>query len=204
MRRVGFSRIPSLSQVERSATLSALPFNMWRREADRNCFFEERMQTLSHSMREFISVICVSMPRRLTAGAAITASMALCGCATGLSVGAVPADVGPTLNRRSAPSRGDVILPAEIQAASRATAYDAVLWLRPRFFTSNRSAGSGRPPIRPSVVLERGLIEPIDVLRLVPADVVAEIHFVEADEARVKYGPAYTAGIIVVRLRASP
>jgi hypothetical protein len=126
------------------------------------------------------------------------------GCATGLSVGAVPADGSPTVIRSSTVSRGDVILPAEIQAASSETAYDAVLRLRPRFFTSNRSTSSGRPPIRPSVVLERGLVEPVEVLRLVPADVVAEIHFVEPDEARVKYGPAYTAGVIVVRLRASP
>jgi hypothetical protein len=116
----------------------------------------------------------------------------------------MPADVGQTVNRRSTASRGDVILPAEIQAASSGTAYDAVLRLRPRFFTSDRSAGSGHPRIRPSVVLERGLVESVDVLRLVPANVVTEIDFVEPDEARVKYGPAYTAGIIVVRLRASP
>jgi hypothetical protein len=130
--------------------------------------------------------------------------MAIGGCATGLSVGAAPADGDMTFNRRATPSRGDVILPAEIQAASRETAYEAVLKLRPRFFMSNRSAGSGRPHIRPSVVVEGGIIEPIEVLRSVPADIVTEIHFVEADEAQLKYGPAYTAGIILVRLRASP
>ncbi len=160
------------------------------------------MQHLWHVMRELIwAARSVSVRRRLPALAAFAA---LGGCTTGLSVRAMPADAGQSVNRHSTPSRGDVILPAEIQAASSETAYDAVRRLRPRFFTNNRSTSSGRPPIHPSVVLERGLIEPIDVLRLVPADVVAEIHFVEADEALVKYGPAYTAGVIVVRLRASP
>ena len=160
------------------------------------------MWHLSPVMRELIwAGWSVSVRRRLPA---LVAFAALGGCATGLSVGAMSTDVGPTINRRSTASRGDVILPAEIQAASSETAYDAVRRLRPRFFTSDRSTGSGRPPIRPSVVLERGLVEPIDVLRLVPADVVTEIHFVEPDEARVKYGPAYTSGIIVVRLRALP
>ena len=88
------------------------------------------------------------MRRRLPALAAV---VAVGGCATGLSIGAMPADVGPIVNRQSTASRGDVILPAEIQAASSETAYDAVLRLRPRFFTSDRSASSGRPrPVRQS------------------------------------------------------
>jgi hypothetical protein len=41
-----------------------------------------------------------------------------------------------------------------------------------------------------SFVLESGSIEPIDVLRRVAADSVAEIYFIEADD-RIRYGPAF-------------
>jgi hypothetical protein len=79
--------------------------------------------------------------------------------------------------------------------------YDAVRKLRPGFFVNGRTAGSGRAPAEPSAVLERGFPEPLDVLKLVPPDLVAEIRFVEPREATVTYGPAYTGGVIVVRLK---
>lgn len=122
------------------------------------------------------------------------------GCATSASFGGDGANgLEPAAHSRVTP-RGEAILPAEIRAASTQTAYDAVLKLRPVFFMRDHSAGSGRAPTQPAVVLERGLPEALDVLRLVRSDQVAEIVFIEANEATVRYGPAYTAGVIVVRL----
>jgi len=98
-------------------------------------------------------------------------------------------------------ARGEAVLPDAILAASVSTTYDAVRKLRPGFFVNGRTAGSGRAPAEPSVVLERGFPEPLDVLKFVPPDVVAEIRFVEPREATVLYGPAYTGGVIVVLLK---
>lgn len=74
--------------------------------------------------------------------------------------------------------------------------------LRPGFFTNGRTAGSGAVPVPPSVVLENGFPEALDVLKLVSADMVAAIHFVEPREATLLYGAQYTAGVIVVRLKS--
>ena len=104
--------------------------------------------------------------------------------------------------RAPAASRGEAVLPAEILAASVSSAYDAVRKLRPGFFTNGRAAGSMSAPVPPSVVLERGFPEALDVLKLVPADLVAAIYFVEPREATLLYGPQYTAGVIVVRLKS--
>ena len=98
-----------------------------------------------------------------------------------------------------------MILPAEIQAASRASAYDAVLKLRPDFFTvSGRYRPAGQPAILPSVVLDQGPPEPIDVLRQIPAVGVVGIEFVERSAAQMRFGTAYSAGIIIVRVNTPP
>lgn len=100
--------------------------------------------------------------------------------------------------------RGGTILPPEILAASTLTAYDAVLKLRPQFFTRDRTAGSGRPRPLPSVVLDHGIPESVEVLRLVRSDQVLQIRFIEPDDAVVLYGASYTAGVIIVRLGGVP
>jgi hypothetical protein len=124
------------------------------------------------------------------------------GCASGRLVPSVSqqADASQATRLVSSTPHDGAILPPEIRAASTSTAYDAILKLRPGFLTGNRSMGSGRTAVRPSVVLEKGIPEPLDVLRLVSVDDVAEIRFIEPMEATLHYGPAYTAGVIVVRL----
>jgi hypothetical protein len=125
------------------------------------------------------------------------------GCAGAGSLALESANAWEPADHGRVTPRGDVILAAEIRASSVQTAYDAVLKLRPVFFVRDHSAGSGRAPVRPSVVLERGLPESLDVLRLVRADQVAEIVFIEPDDATVRFGSAFTAGVIIVRLTPS-
>jgi len=90
----------------------------------------------------------------------------------------------------------------EIDATKVMTAYDAIVSRRPRFLSVNQSRGSDRAVVAPSVVVERGLPESLDVLKLIPASEIAEIRYLEPWESTTKFGTEYTAGMIVVRLRA--
>ena len=136
-------------------------------------------------------------------GLLVTIAMVASACASGGSSAQNQVeDFQPT--HAAVTPRGGAILPPEIRAASTLTAYDAVLKLRPQFFTRDRTAGSNRPRILPSVVLDRGIPESVDVLRLVASDQVAEIRFIEPDDAVVLYGASYTAGVIIVRLGREP
>ena len=125
------------------------------------------------------------------------------GCAGRTSVSPQP-DASPLTKVASSTRPDGAILPPEIRAASASNAYDAILKLRPGFFTGNRSIGSRTTAVRPSVILDGGIPEVLDVLRQVSADAVAEIRFIEPQEATLRYGPAYTAGVIVVRLALKP
>lgn len=132
----------------------------------------------------------------------------LIGAAVGGCAGRTPMspqpDASPLTNVASSTRPGGAILPPELRGASGLSAYDAILKLRPGFFTGNRSIGSSTAAVRPSVVLDRGIPESLDVLRLMSADAIAEIRFVEPQEATLHYGPAYTAGVIVVRFVSRP
>jgi hypothetical protein len=150
-------------------------------------------------------VFNVGPPAHLpTSKLAFLAGCFACACVSGHSFAIGQEEDAQLSARLSATTRGNAILPAAILAASRTSAYDAAIKLRPGFFTNNRSAGSGREPVHPSVILERGQIEPLDILRSVSVDVVREIEFIEPDDARTRYGSAYSAGIIVVRLTKAP
>ena len=89
----------------------------------------------------------------------------------------------------------------EISTVPALNAYDAALKLRPLFFTNGRPASLAHAGIRPSVVIDDGIPEPLDVLQTLQVTGVAEIRFVESFEATMHYGSAFTAGIILVRLR---
>ena len=136
-------------------------------------------------------------------GVLVTIAVVASACASGGSSTQNYVEDLQTTRPAGAP-RGGPILPPEISAASTLTAYDAVLKLRPQFFTRDRTAGSGRPRVLPSVVLGRGIPESVDVLKLVQSDQVAEIRFIEPDDAVVLYGGGYTAGVIIVRLGREP
>lgn len=92
------------------------------------------------------------------------------------------------------------ILATELNATSATTAYDAVLRLRPRFFLPTHSLSHDGTAVQPSVVVERGFPEPLDVLKQIASSAIAEIDFVDHDQAEVLYGARYTAGVIVIHL----
>ena len=49
-------------------------------------------------------------------------------------------------------------------------------------------------------MIEGGLPEPIDMLRRIAADAVAEIRFIEPLDAVTKFGARYSGGVVTVRL----
>ena len=82
----------------------------------------------------------------------------------------------------------------------RKTAYDAIVKRRPGFLTSHRSDGSSVAATRPSVVVDGGFPESIELLKSIQANEILDIRFLEPIEATTKYGSQFTAGMIVVRL----
>jgi hypothetical protein len=163
---------------------------------------KDAMQRQISTMRKLVCDICLPGRRSAVKIALLAASFA-CDCASGHAAEFGNDHDTQLVGRHASSSRGRAILPAQILAASRVSAYDAVLKLRPGLFTNDRFAGSGAKPVLPSVILDRGQIEGLEVLRFVSVDVIREIEFIEPSEARTLYGSAYSAGIIVVRLTTS-
>jgi hypothetical protein len=105
------------------------------------------------------------------------------------------------------PSRSsDVLTAAELSAApgvASATAYDAVVRLRPTFL-SPRDARTGIVASRgalPAVFIDGVFVGGVDALRGITAFAVLEMQYVRPFDALHRYGPEYRAGVIVVRLR---
>lgn len=143
------------------------------------------------------SIKCVSL------GVLVIIGIVGTGCASAGSFVEESDDAPRTVSRALVTLRGGVILPPEIRAASSSTVYEAVFRLRPGFFNANRSMGSSRASVRPSAILGGGFPEPLEVLRLVSVDDVAEIRFMEPSDAMLRFGSAYSAGVIIVRLRGT-
>jgi hypothetical protein len=99
----------------------------------------------------------------------------------------------------------DALVAAEILSAAdvvNATAYDAVARLRPTFL-SPRDARTGRPASRgyfPSVFIDGAFSGGTEVLRQIPVSAVAELRYLRPNDAQLRYGPHYAAGIILVAL----
>jgi hypothetical protein len=160
------------------------------------------MQRKIFAIRRLVFDIC-PLARRLANGVVFVVGGLSCARISGHALTIGTNDDAQPFARQASSSRGRAILPAEILAASRNSAYDAVVKLRPGFFSNSRFTASGREAVVPSVILEKGPIEPLDILRFVSVDVVREIEFIEPDDARTRYGSAYSAGIVVVRLTAT-
>jgi len=142
-------------------------------------------------------VHCVSLGALLLVGVLGT------GCASAGSFVEERDDAPRMVNHAQVAARGGAILPPEIRAASNSTVYDAVFKLRPGFFNSIRSMGLTGASVRPSAILGGGFPEPLEILRMVSVDEVAEIRFIQPSDATLRYGSAYTAGLIIVRLRGT-
>jgi hypothetical protein len=138
------------------------------------------------------------------------------GCATASR--AIDHDGDPTIQNPSAsvaldrsvaplPSRtGDALTAADLSGApglAHATAYDAVVQLRPGFLNP-RDARTGTIASRgvlPAVFVEGAFYGGVEVLRVIAASAVAEMQYVRSFDAMRRYGPDYRAGVILVRLK---
>lgn len=128
-------------------------------------------------------------------------AVALIACAATAPTSGVRVETAPHVEVVR-PAGGNVLSAAEIGAREALTAYDAIMSLRPRFLNARQSERLGRAPAVPHVMIEKGSPEPVEVLKSIRASDVAEIRYVEPWESTTKYGSEYTAGMIVVQLRA--
>jgi hypothetical protein len=96
----------------------------------------------------------------------------------------------------------DVLTAEEIQQASGATAYDVVQQLRPQFLRvrSGRTIQGGGPT-GPIVYVDNIRSGGLDALRMIRAESVSEIRYINAADATTRFGTGHMAGAILVRLR---
>lgn len=104
---------------------------------------------------------------------------------------------------QGAPERErNVITTDEIQAANAATAYDVIAKLRGNFL---RSRGQNsvllKQPKEPTVYLDEVEYGTVASLRQIPASTIAEIRFIEGNDAMRKYGSNHVSGVIQIFTR---
>ncbi len=100
----------------------------------------------------------------------------------------------------------DVLTAAEWSATptlASSTAYDVVMRLRPTYLDPRSAragslAGRGLPP---AVFVDGMHSGGPEALRLIPAATIKEVRYVRPTDALHRYGPSYSTGVIVVRLR---
>jgi hypothetical protein len=99
----------------------------------------------------------------------------------------------------------DVLTAAELASSpglASATAYDAVVRLRSSFLRS-REARTGTIAARdmlPAVFVDGMYYGDVDALRLIAIFAVEKIQYVRSFDALARYGPNYSAGVILVTL----
>jgi hypothetical protein len=96
----------------------------------------------------------------------------------------------------------DVLTAEEIRQASGATAYDVVQQLRPQFLRvrSGRTIQASGPT-GPIVYVDNIRSGGLDALRMIRAESVSEIRYINAADATTRFGTGHMAGAILVRLR---
>jgi hypothetical protein len=97
----------------------------------------------------------------------------------------------------------NVITAEELAGIQVASAYDAVLQLRPQFLRSRGAASLRDPRAETAAVYINGTrAGTIDVLRALRLNDVQEIRYLSAVEASTRYGINHAAGVIEVRTRS--
>ena len=96
-----------------------------------------------------------------------------------------------------------VITRAELGAASGVSTYDAVLRLRPYFFRDRgpTSLVNQSTRTRSVVFVDDREYGEIESLKNFPAERVEEVRFYSGLEATTRFGSAYGAGVIQLRMR---
>lgn len=99
-------------------------------------------------------------------------------------------------------SSRDPLLTEEIVASGAPSAYEAVqmrrpMWLSSRGVKSFSTRGSQYP-----IVYVNGMnYGEMETLRNIPAETVAEVRFIKAEDATIQFGTGHTAGVIMVTTR---
>ena len=105
------------------------------------------------------------------------------------------------------PSRqADALTAVELAAVpmlAHATAYDALLQLRPSFLHQRnpRTGNIAARGVVPAVFINGGFAGEVDVLRFYTVATIAEIQYIRSFDAVHRFGPDYSAGVILVYLR---
>jgi hypothetical protein len=100
--------------------------------------------------------------------------------------------------------RSDVLTAAQIDSGvgKGGTAYDAVRMLRPRWLVSREAMLTGRPDdmvagAGPHIYVNDHDVGDADYLKTIPAELVAELRWLSANQAASRFGPASAPGIVV-------
>jgi hypothetical protein len=105
---------------------------------------------------------------------------------------------GTVLETRLAPM-SHTITAAEAGAVALSSAYDVVSRLRPEFLRRDHD-GMGTL-IEPMVYVDGLAAGPPWILSDIPANRIAEIHYVTPEDAFLEHGPRHAGGIIAVRMK---
>ncbi len=91
---------------------------------------------------------------------------------------------------------------AQIRSIPERSAYDLILFLRPRWLNARIKATIADPnPIYPHVYLDDFTWGPIGSLHDIPSQAIEQIDFLSALDATTRYGGGYMGGIIRVYTR---
>jgi len=91
---------------------------------------------------------------------------------------------------------------AQIRSIPERSAYDLILFLRPRWLDARIKATPADPnPIYPHVYLDDFTWGPIGSLHDIPSQAIEQIDFLSALDATTRYGGGYMGGIIRVYTR---
>ena len=97
----------------------------------------------------------------------------------------------------SQPGRRDVITRVEIDSMTAQTAYEVVSRRRPDFLT--RRTQGNIVVVYAWVYVDGRLAGNVNMLHDMPAELVAEIRFVNGDQATMRYGGDHVAGAIEIK-----
>ena len=137
-----------------------------------------------------------------------TLSTLLCACAAALQSGCVSPGTPHSLEQSRAglattARSTDVVGLEEISTITAATAYDAVVQLRPQFLHRRGIARPEQPDAeRPIVYLDGVRQGSLEALHLIPVELVREIRFLSPVQAAERFGRGqYGTGAIVISSR---
>lgn len=106
--------------------------------------------------------------------------------------------------RHSGTAATNVITRNELEAAGSVSLYDAVQRLRPNFLRDRGQTSLLNESARtlPAVFLDQSLYGEIESLRAIEASRVDEVRYYAGTAATTRFGSAYGAGVIQLRMRA--